>query len=74
MTSFHPLRWIGETFWRSNARGKAWKGNKRNKRVRCFIQRDQREPMQRGVMHVRIKEYNWEIIGKEGAGKFAPDQ
>lgn len=39
-----------------------------------FIQREQHEQMQRSIMYFRSRECNWEIIGKEGAGRFVPDQ
>lgn len=41
---------------------------------RCSTQGEQHEQMQRGVMYFRSGEPNWGIIGKEGAGRFVPDQ
>lgn len=38
------------------------------------IQIEQHEQMQRCVMYFRSGECNWEIIEKEGAGRFALDQ
>lgn len=42
--------------------------------VRCSIQRERHEQMWRGLMCFRSEECNWEIIGKEGAGRRIPDQ
>lgn len=32
----------------------------------CSIQREQHEQMQKGIMNLRGREWDWKIIGKEG--------